>query len=255
MTTKVKAQKPKTEKAKTRRAKKIMTTETQNPNSLIEKKNLILEILNAIETGTALGNYSDVSIYEDGPNHVRQITYGRSQTTEYGNLPTLLNNYVQAKGVFADKISDKIPLLGKGPLVDDDDFISLLKLAGADPIMQNCQDLFFDTEYWVPSVTWAQTQGFTLPLSMLVIYDSFIQSGHVLLQIRQMFVEVPPAAGGDEKDWIEAYVSARQRWLRSRPLKALQDSAYRTRCFLEQIDHDNWNLDKTPIVVNGVKVG
>ena len=44
------------------------------------------------------GKYGAISIFEDGPNDIRQITYGRSQTTEYGNLRELVQMYVEAGG-------------------------------------------------------------------------------------------------------------------------------------------------------------
>jgi len=238
---------------------KIMTPETQTPASptvdpLAAKKDRIVQIVDVFETGKPQGDYGQVSIYPDGPGNVRQITYGRSQTTEYGNLPTLLSNYANAEGEFSDKIAAKLPLMRTGELVTDKDFLQVLKDAGIDPVMVKCQDDFFDSIYWTPALTWAKVQKFTLPLSMLVIYDSFVHSGHILVQIRRVFPELPPANGGDEKTWIEEYVMARQRFLQNSRLEALQKTVYRTRCFLEQIDHDNWNLDQ-PVNANGVQVG
>jgi len=45
-------------------------TLTKNQRSVIER------VTNAFETGTADGDYGAISIYHDGPNKVRQITYG-----------------------------------------------------------------------------------------------------------------------------------------------------------------------------------
>ena len=47
-------------------------------------------VINVFETGTVKGKYGAISIYDDGPHDIRQVTYGRSQTTEYGNLGTLI---------------------------------------------------------------------------------------------------------------------------------------------------------------------
>ena len=59
-----------------------------------EQKSVIKRVINVFETGTADGDYGCISIYHDGPHNIRQITYGRSQTTEYGNLRALVDLYV-----------------------------------------------------------------------------------------------------------------------------------------------------------------
>lgn len=51
-----------------------------------ERKPLIQRVVNVFETGTAEGKYDKLVIYDDGVNGSHQITYGRSQTTEQGNL-------------------------------------------------------------------------------------------------------------------------------------------------------------------------
>ena len=57
------------------------------------QKQIIERVINVFETGTVDGDYGAISIYSDGPHDVRQITYGRSQTTEYGNLRELVSRY------------------------------------------------------------------------------------------------------------------------------------------------------------------
>src|SRR5215470_12651723 len=65
--------------------------------SLTSTQHLICErVINVFETGSIQGNYAAISIFNDGPHDIRQITYGRSQTTEYGNLPELVRMYVDA---------------------------------------------------------------------------------------------------------------------------------------------------------------
>jgi len=63
-----------------------------------EQKRPIEHVVNVFETGTPDGDYGAISIYADGPHDIRQITYGRSQTTEYGNLRDLVQRYVAANG-------------------------------------------------------------------------------------------------------------------------------------------------------------
>ena len=89
---------------------------------------------------------------------------------------------------------------------------------------------------------------------MLVIADSFLQSGSMLQFLRNRFREVPPAKGGQEKMFIADYTYVRNNWLSGHPNRAIHNSAYRTRCYLSQINSENWNLDSLPIVMNGVRV-
>jgi len=72
--------------------------------------------------------------------------------------------------------------------------------------------------------------------------------------LRQRFREVPPAKGGGEKVFITDYTYVRNDWLFGHPNRAIHNSTYRTRCYLSQINSENWHLDTLPIVMNGVRV-
>lgn len=61
-------------------------------------------VINVFETGTLEGKYGAISIFHDGPGQIRQITYGRSQTTEYGNLRELVQMYADANGPFSARL-------------------------------------------------------------------------------------------------------------------------------------------------------
>lgn len=139
------------------------------------KKKLIKSVVNVFETGKPDGDYGLIAIFNDGPHNIRQITYGRSQTTEYGNLRELVEKYVVAKGLYSDELEPFAEKVGSVALTDDQTFKELLKKAGReDRVMRKTQDKFFDEHYFKPAVKWAQDHGFTRPLSALVIYDSFI---------------------------------------------------------------------------------
>ena len=73
-----------------------------------DNKNRILSVVNIFETGTPDGEYDDISIFNDGTGGSRQITYGRSQTTEQGNLKKLIEAYIANKGMFL--VSEKVIL-------------------------------------------------------------------------------------------------------------------------------------------------
>lgn len=219
------------------------------------QKRIIEQVVNVFETGEPDGNYSSIAIFHDGPHDIRQITYGRSQTTEYGNLREVVRRYVAADGIYSEDLAPYAEKVGSIPLTDDTKFKDLLRKAGReDAVMRNTQDTFFDERYFKPAIKWATDHSFELPLSALVIYDSYIHSGRILWVIRQMFPESPPSLGGDEKKWTTQYVNARHRWLSKHPREIVRKTVYRTQCFKNEIRRDNWRLDKLPIVANGVKV-
>lgn len=220
-----------------------------------QQKRICEQVINVFETGSIKGDYGSVVTYADGPHGVRQVTYGRSQTTEYGNLEELVQMYADANGTFSEQLRSYITKIGVTPLVDDKQFKQLLRDAGRqDPVMQQIQDVFFGKRYFQPAMQWADTNKFTLPLSALVIYDSFIHSGSIPDFLRKRFPEVPPAKGGAEKIWIKQYVDTRHKWLANHPKKLLQQTVYRTQCFKREIARDNWDLSQVPINANGVKV-
>ena len=94
------------------------------------QKRLIQRVVNVFETGSPNGSYPSISIYHDGPHDIRQITYGRSQTTEYGNLRQLVEQYVAAAGLFSQQLRHYAAKVGNTPLTDDTNFTNLLKRAG-----------------------------------------------------------------------------------------------------------------------------
>jgi chitosanase len=209
------------------------------------------------ETGTKEGDYSNVSIYKDGGGGAyRQITYGAAQTTQDGNLDSLLEMYIasvkkfETNDTLASKLAKYLPTKKKRTLVDNKTFITLLKDLGKDAIMRYCQDLFFQDTYFLPAYKWFINQGFKQPLSMLVIYDSFIHSGCILSFLRKRFSESVPANGGDEKKWVQDYVNTRRSWLANHSNKILRKTVYRMDTMQRAINDDNWDLTK-PIYANG----
>jgi len=218
-----------------------------------EIKNKIQKIVNVFESGTPDGDYGCVSLYDDGPNQIKQITYGKSQTTEWGNLSSLLQLYVKNNGKYALDILKYSDSVGRVSLVTNKDFITLLKLASTDPIMHQTQDLFFDKHYWEPAEAWFNKNGFKLNLSMLVIYDSHIHSGSILKFLRDKFSEKVPANGGEEENWIFDYCKARFIWLNNHSNPILRKTVYRVDNFLTAIAEENWDLSKT-FIANGTKI-
>jgi chitosanase len=212
-------------------------------------------VINCFETGKADGDYGAISTYADGPHNIKQITYGRSQTTEYGNLRQLIQMYVDAHGTFSSALPPYADKIGSEALVSDSNFKNLLRRAGReDATMRQIQDRFFDTTYFTPAMKWADDHKFVLPLSALVIYDSFIHSGSILWIIRQKFPENTPDQDGNEKDWTKAYVQARLEWLGQSTRSAMRASTYRAKDLAKEINRGNWELSQLPIMANGIAV-
>lgn len=233
----------------------IVGADTTTPLISAQQKLKIERVVNVFETGTPAGHYGQVTLLDDGPGNIRQVTYGRSQTTEFGNLKELIQAYIQNNGTFASQFAAYVNKIGQQPsLASDANFISLLKNSAAqDPIMKSTQDSFFDKRYYQPAFTWFTDNGFTQALSLLVIYDSYIHSGSIRSDIRNTFPESPPAKGGDEKVWITKYVDAREHWLSTRSNPIVQATVYRTQCFRQQIAHNNWDLSQV-VNANGTNV-
>ncbi len=219
------------------------------------QKRIIERVINVFETGKPDGKYGLIAIFNDGPHDIKQITYGRSQTTEYGNLRELVKMYAESNGKFSKKLKPYAEKVGSVPLTDDEKFKQLLKDAGnEDSVMRDVQDKFFDKRYFQPAMKWAKDHKFILPLSALVIYDSYIHSGSILWIIRQKFPELPPNLGGNEIEWTTAYVNARHNWLKNHHREIVRKTIYRTQAFKDEIKRGNWLLNQTPIKANGVNV-
>lgn len=220
-----------------------------------KQKSICEQVINVFESGSPQGNYGTISIFKDGPHNMRQVTYGRSQTTEYGNLHELVEMYVEAGGIYSEALRAYLDKIEVTPLADDATFKQLLRDAGKkDPVMRQTQDTFFDKRYFAPAMSWADINGFSMPLSALVIYDSFIHSGSILSFLRKRFPESPPAKGGDERTWITQYVDTRQNWLANHENRILRNTIYRTECFKTEILRNNWDLTLLPIIANGISI-
>jgi chitosanase len=220
-----------------------------------QQKHICEQVINAFESGSGAGVYGAISIMDDGPHRVRQISYGRSQTTEYGNLEELLEMYVNNNGIYSAAMQPYLDKIGVTPLVDDAAFKKLLGDAGAkDPVMQRVQDQFFDLRYFQPAIQWLDDNGFKLPLSALVIYDSFIQSGSIMSWLRKRFPEPSPLNGGDERTWITQYVDTRHDWLATHSNPLLQVTVYRTNCLKNEIAKSNWDLSQLPVRAHDVDI-
>ncbi len=118
-------------------------------------KNKIEQVVNAFETGSAQGRYGTLVKLKDYKDpytntFIVQVTYGRSQTTEFSHLEELVQDYVKNKGQYANVLSPYLGRIGQKPsLATDDVFCNALIDAGKnDLIMKKCQDDFFDANFY-----------------------------------------------------------------------------------------------------------
>jgi chitosanase len=220
----------------------------------------IRRILSVAETGKEEWDPSAVYIYADDNRFSpprRQITLSIGFTEGGGNLKTVLESY-QKTGTLVN-FAPYLPGMGdKGrpSLCENPKFVSELKAAGKDPIMVQAQKACFDQLYLGPAFAWAEKYGFVLPLSYLVIADSFLHSGSMLPFLVNSFPEKKPVDGGDEKKWIEAYLKARKNWLANHSNKVLNKTVYRVNCYLSELTASNWDLTSPApsVVMNGTTI-
>ena len=213
----------------------------------------IKKVLLSFEQSRTTIKYDSIYKYEDGPNNIKQVTLSFG-ITEYGNLKTFIKDYCSKDGKYTKEFNSYLPLIGTKPLVQDSNFINLLKESASDPVMQQCQEQAFDSMYITPALSWCSKNNILLPLSQAVIADSFLQSGSILGRIRNTFSETLPVNGGDEKTWITCYCKARKFWLENHSRKILHNTVYRMNFFLDLIKDDDWNLTKDFYTANGVKI-
>jgi len=219
----------------------------------MNSKTLIKKILLAFEQSSTTIKYKEVYVYEDGPNDIKQVTLSFG-VTEYGNLKKLLESYCSHDTPVSDLIEPYLPKIGKSALAADKQFINLLKQAGDDQVMKDCQEEAYDQMYITPAYSWCDKNGFVTPLSHLVICDSFLHSGSILSVLRNSFPESVPVSGGDEKTWIKLYCEARRKWLANHSRKDLHSTVYRMDLMLALIKANDWNLSNNKYIANDVTI-
>ena len=219
----------------------------------MDKKSLIKKILLAFEQSSTNIKYDAIYKYNDGPNDKKQITVSFG-ITEYGNLKTLIKNYCFRNGKHTEEFTPYIQKIGTEALVNDSKFLSLLKEACSEDIMKECQEQAYDDMYINPALAFCDKNKLELPLSKLVVCDSYLHSGSILASLRNSFTESVPANGGNEKIWVESYCKARRNWLAKHSRTILHNTVYRMDFMLDRIKKGDWELTQSPFVANDVKI-
>lgn len=225
--------------------------------SIDPKRDFILRILQTAENGSPSWGFSQISIMHDGPNRRLQLTYG-IQFDEAGDLGKLLSMYCSEGGQYGTQIAPYLQAVNKGTpsatiLSQAKGFQSLLRQAGTDKIMQDLEIKLFMETSWNPAVKWSKQNGFVLPLSFLIIADSFLQSNQMLgFLLRRVQSKTPVADRQAEQEWITSYATARNKWLEASG-GALTVSSYRTKCYLSMIQRSDWQLNSM-VSMNGYRL-
>ena len=218
-----------------------------------EQKKTSQAIVNIFETGSAVGEYGQVTVLPGDTGH---LTYGRAQTTiASGNLFLLIKAYVdEPLARLATELAAFLPALEFRDFSLDFDLElhELLREAGEDPVMQDTQDSFFDRVYWEPAVRSASAVQVSLPLGVAVVYDSHIHGSWRRMRERTISNHGVPD-GQDEKGWIGAYIDTRRAWLAGHRNRLLRRTVYRMDAFRKLIDKNKWDLP-LPLKVRGVKI-
>ena len=220
----------------------------------MDTKKLIIKILNCFETGKPETDYVSIYCWNDGPNNTKQVTLGRGYT-EQGTLWDVFEKYKSLNGSNSDKLLSFKKYKGDETLPKNKEFLNLIiNTAKSDEKFKKSKDEIYEKMYWLKGDDWFKSNGFTLPLSLLVIQDSYLQSGSILKFLINKFSEKVPSEGGNEKEWIHQYCLYRKKWLTNHSRKILNNTVYRPNFFLKQIENKNWELDKFPIYANGIKI-
>ncbi len=207
-----------------------------------------LAIVSIFETGKPFGEYAACVVLNDGAG----ISYGISQFTHRSSsLLAVVERYLANGGaVGRTVIENALTLLRRTePAIirsvsANDALKKALRVAAITREMREAQLHVAFEQYLKPAVDACAGSGFSLPLSLAVIYDSMTHGSYEKIRDRV-------TSHHQEKDWITEYVRKRDSWLASIP--RLNATRYRTRFFLNQIMLGKWDLS-LPLNVHGFRL-
>jgi chitosanase len=201
------------------------------------------------DSGSPNTDYRSVYIYADGNNSRKQVTLARGFTQDGGNLWKVLQRYIQKGGDRSQFFAAYKSKMGSAVLYKDSAFIKALRDSSIEQKMKDAQDEVFNEVYLSPALSWAENNGFKLPLSYAVAVDSYLHSGKMSDRVTKRMSQKTPSKGGDEKAWITEYLKIRLSWFAGAS-GALKTCTFRPKFFLGEIDKGNWNMS-CPLSVTG----
>lgn len=226
-------------------------TKTFSPTDIAKS----MAIVKTFETGKPSGDYAAFAVLNDGAG----VSYGISQFTHRsGSLKEVLENYLANGGnVGRREIEEELPLLRVQNVhairltASNATFKKALIAAATTSEMKAAQHHVLFERYMRPAIAACEGSGFTLPLSLAVIYDSMTHGSYHLIRDRVRLTRSGLIAAAFEKAWITEYVLKRDAWLNAIP--RLRSTRYRMRFFLDQIAVGRWQLE-LPLRVNGTAI-
>ena len=217
-----------------------------------------LAIVHVFETGEPFGDYAAYAVLNDGAG----VSYGINQFTHRsGSLALVVRAYLRTGGSIGRQIFEKsLPVLATKTakaidvLSADREFKKALIAAAATDEMRMIQRQVADKRYLRPAIDICEQMGFTLPLSLAVVYDSVTHGSWnwIAARVTAIVKTQKTSQTQFEKVWITEYIRQRHHWLTE--IRRLRVTNYRTKFFLDQIAIGNWDL-RLPVTVHGVRLG
>ena len=207
-----------------------------------------LAIVRIFETSRPAGDFTACVVLNDGAG----ISYGAYQFTHRsGSLGDVVAKYLERGGrVARNTLSSALPILRRmdrkavAALSDNSQLRRALMSAGITSEMRDAQNETAVELYLQPAITICERAGFVTPLSLAVVYDSYVHGSWERIARRVM-------PDSNEVRWITEYVQKRHFWLSN--IRRLRSTTYRTKFFLDQITIGNWQL-KLPVTVHGIRL-
>lgn len=215
-----------------------------------EKKTIIKAIVATFETGHP-NHDAKYNTVTNAPGDPGGLSFGAYQATRAsGNLGFLVASYTKNKSAkYADLLLPFVDglLACRASLDGDKTLQAALSKAGSDPVMHQCQEDFFDRNFWIPALEECRNRKIETPLGHLVVFDSFVHGSFTRIAQR-----VSPQIT-DETTWLREYCEARKAWLENHRNALLRKCVYRPKEILRLLDEKNFYL-LPPIYICGISV-
>jgi chitosanase len=178
-----------------------------------QKKDIAMRLVSSAENSTLdwTAQYSYIEDIHDGRGYTAGIVGFCSGT---GDMRAVIERYTTA--VPGNKLSAYLPALKRlnGSAAHtglDPNFTADWKAAAADPAFRAAQDAERDRMYFNPALSQAKQDGLSI-LGQFMYYDAIVMHGaNGLAKLRRTAAgtAAPPARGGDEAAYLEAFLNAR----------------------------------------------
>lgn len=219
---------------------------TSSTLSSPDKKEIAMQLVSSAENSTLdwRAQYSYIEDIKDGRGYTAGIIGFCSGT---GDMLEVIQYYSQLSP--NNGLEKYIPALNKVKGSDshlglDPDFTKDWKIAAQDPKFQQAQDYERDKVYFNPALQQGKTDGLRA-LGQFIYFDAIVMhgsSGFEEIRTKALSKSNPPALGGNERDYLLAFLEARKAAMLA---EAAHDNTDRVdneqRIFL-----DAGNFDLTP---------